>query len=157
MKINGYEIGPKADLSEADLSEADLIGANLSWANLSGANLSLADLSGTCLAHVPGCTPAALAYLGWEVRGQNVYGWRTAQSAHVGDTHYRTGQTYEAPYLSCSRETACHPGIYILPTRNQARNISCKVVRVRARCSDVVLIDAHRTKGVRTKRLEVIG
>ena len=52
--INGYEIKPGADLSEANLfkanlsdvnlSEADLIGANLFRANLRSANLSEANL-----------------------------------------------------------------------------------------------------------------
>ncbi len=37
MEINGYEIGPNADLYGADLEGADLSGANLSNANLTGA------------------------------------------------------------------------------------------------------------------------
>ena len=45
MIVNGYEIKPGVDLSEANLSGANLFGANLSGANLSGANLSGADFS----------------------------------------------------------------------------------------------------------------
>ncbi len=49
MNVNGYSIGPEADLSGADLRWADLRGANLSWANLIGADLRWADLSGANL------------------------------------------------------------------------------------------------------------
>ncbi len=45
MKVNGYEIKPKADLSGADLAGADLAGARLGRANLEGANLEGANLS----------------------------------------------------------------------------------------------------------------
>ena len=38
--VNGYYIGPGADLSDADLRYADLSGADLTGANLSGADLS---------------------------------------------------------------------------------------------------------------------
>jgi hypothetical protein len=52
--VNGYSIGPGADLLNADLSGADLSGADLSGANLRdalliGADLSGADLSGASL------------------------------------------------------------------------------------------------------------
>ena len=43
--VNGYSIGPGADLSGAYLSGADLSNADLTDANLSGANLFEADLS----------------------------------------------------------------------------------------------------------------
>ncbi len=43
--VNGYQIGPGADLEGANLEFAILDGANLSGANLSGANLSGADLT----------------------------------------------------------------------------------------------------------------
>ena len=49
MIVDGYEIKPGTDLSEANLSEADLRWANLSEANLFRANLSGADLSGADL------------------------------------------------------------------------------------------------------------
>ena len=47
--VNGYEIGPGADLTGADLTNAELTYADLTYANLSGANLSGADLSGADL------------------------------------------------------------------------------------------------------------
>ena len=43
--VNGYSIGPGADLSGAILRIADLRGADLSGADLSGADLEYADLS----------------------------------------------------------------------------------------------------------------
>ncbi len=53
-EVNGYTIGPGADLRRADLFGADLEGADLSGANLiradlSGANLKGADLAGADL------------------------------------------------------------------------------------------------------------
>ena len=53
-KVNGYVIGPGADLfganlRGADLREANLFGANLSGANLRGANLREANLGGADL------------------------------------------------------------------------------------------------------------
>ena len=42
--VNGYDIGPGANLAGANLSGANLSGANLEGANLSGANLEFADL-----------------------------------------------------------------------------------------------------------------
>ena len=47
--VNGYSIGPNADLSGADLRDANLSGADLSGAYLRDANLSGADLSGADL------------------------------------------------------------------------------------------------------------
>ena len=47
--VNGYTIGPGADLSGADLYGADLNGADLSDADLRGADLRGADLSGAIL------------------------------------------------------------------------------------------------------------
>ena len=43
--VNGYNIGPNADLSDANLSGANLSGARLSGADLTSADLSGADLS----------------------------------------------------------------------------------------------------------------
>ena len=47
--VNGYYIGPGADLSSANLSDANLSGADLSGAILGDANLSGADLFGADL------------------------------------------------------------------------------------------------------------
>lgn len=44
MKVNGYEIKPRADLGGADLSGVDLHDANLHYANLRGADLYCAKL-----------------------------------------------------------------------------------------------------------------
>ena len=49
MIINGYEIGPNADLRSVNLSDADLRSANLHGADLSDADLSGANLSGADL------------------------------------------------------------------------------------------------------------
>ena len=54
MKINGYEIGPGANLEDANLTYtnlegANLEGANLTHANLKGANLTDANLEGANL------------------------------------------------------------------------------------------------------------
>ena len=43
--IDGYLIGPTADLTDADLTDADLRGVNLTGANLTGANLEGANLA----------------------------------------------------------------------------------------------------------------
>ena len=48
-EVNGYMIGPGADLRRADLFGADLEGADLSGADLNEANLYEADLSGADL------------------------------------------------------------------------------------------------------------
>ena len=48
-EVNGYTIGPGADLRRADLFGADLEGADLSGADLNEANLYEADLSGADL------------------------------------------------------------------------------------------------------------
>jgi hypothetical protein len=117
----------RADLSGADLREADLRGANpyradlsgadLSGANLSGADLSGADLRGTCLDPAAAFDPPTdeeLKAAGLEVsEGTTVYGWRTGQSKHCGRTVYAVGQEYTANAFSTSKETECHPGIYL--------------------------------------------
>jgi uncharacterized protein YjbI with pentapeptide repeats len=47
--IDGYLIGPEAELSDADLTNADLTGVELQSATLNGADLSRVDLSGANL------------------------------------------------------------------------------------------------------------
>jgi len=51
-EVNGYMIGPGADLRRADLFGADLEGVNLSGADLNEANLYEADLGGALLSGV---------------------------------------------------------------------------------------------------------
>jgi hypothetical protein len=64
--VNGYIVGPGANLSEANLSEANLSEANLSGADLSGADLSGADLSGAIL--------GGADLTGADLSGANLYG-----------------------------------------------------------------------------------
>ena len=68
--VNGYFVGPHADLSGADLSDANLSGLNLSGANLYGSNLSGSNLSGANLFGVRSGgitgTPASLP-AGWSL------------------------------------------------------------------------------------------
>jgi uncharacterized protein YjbI with pentapeptide repeats len=51
--LNGFLVGPEANLSGADLSGADLSGVNLNRSNLTDANLAGTDLSGASLNFVP--------------------------------------------------------------------------------------------------------
>ena len=51
-EVNGYMIGPGADLRRADLFGADLEGVDLSGADLNEANLYEADLGGALLSGV---------------------------------------------------------------------------------------------------------
>ena len=51
-EVNGYMIGPGADLRRADLFGADLEGVDLNEANLNEANLYEADLGGALLSGV---------------------------------------------------------------------------------------------------------
>ena len=57
--IEGYLIGPGADLTDANLSGVDLSGANLSGADLSGADLTNATLSSVKSGGITG-TPSHL-------------------------------------------------------------------------------------------------
>jgi len=49
MKVNGYEVGPNAELGEADLRGADLSGADLTFSDLTNARLDGANLTGANL------------------------------------------------------------------------------------------------------------
>lgn len=68
--VNGYSIGPNANLIGADLNGADLIGANLTRANLTNAILEGADLSYSAL-------------LGTELGGANIQN-ANLQEANLG-------------------------------------------------------------------------
>ena len=116
-----------ADLRGADLRGANLSGSNLCRANLSGANLKGANLSETCLDPAVAFDPPTdeeLKAAGLEVSedGTIVYGWRTGQSKHCGRTVYEVGQEYTADAFSTSKETECHPGIYLAGLKWLAEN-----------------------------------
>jgi hypothetical protein len=49
MNINGYEIKPRVNLSDADLSDVNLENVNLEFANLRGSILKNTNLSNACL------------------------------------------------------------------------------------------------------------
>ena len=146
-----------ANLSKADLSGADLREANLRWADLSGADLREANLSRTCLdprilawqrAFVAACPVDADGY-------RTVY--RTARSLNVANTVYEPGQTYEAPWLSFSAETSCHPGIYAGTMKQIEAEIEGmtdppQIIKGRVHDGDWVICE----KGVRCARIEVL-
>jgi uncharacterized protein YjbI with pentapeptide repeats len=74
--INGYLIGPganltRADLTNADLTGVDLTGANLTGANLTGANLTCANL--TC-ANLTGANLTGANLTGANLTGANLTG-----------------------------------------------------------------------------------
>jgi len=75
MKVNGYEIKPKANLSGTDLFGADLSRANLFWADLSGANLSGTDLFGADLsrADLTGANLTGANLSGADLSGANLF------------------------------------------------------------------------------------
>jgi len=111
-----------ADLSFANLRDADLRGALLIGAGLRHARLEGAQLGETCLDPMK----AANGDLGsmWETYKtrsglQWVRGFRTARSTHIGNAEYERGVLHEAPVFSVSG-TACHPGLYLWPTRERA-------------------------------------
>ena len=81
VEVDGYEIGPGAELSgaflgEADLSGVDLAGANLSGAALPGANLSGANLSGANFsgAALPGANLSEANLSGANLTGATAHG-----------------------------------------------------------------------------------
>lgn len=111
---------PYANLRGANLRGADLQGANLQEAYLRGVDLQGANLQNTCLdpeAEIPDCNLED-----WVIREDGrLQGWRTKRSSCVGDNEYKIGQIYRAPVFSIAR-TECHPGLYVWPTRRDARN-----------------------------------
>ena len=128
----------RANLSRANLSWADLIGANLSRADLSGANLRWADLSGanlswTCLD--PNNSPNADVEQ-FEIKDGYAIGYRTRKTPHVGQ--YLDGRVYSADFFSTSN-TECHPGLYLWPTLQQAKNFSPgeEIIVVRTKPADI--------------------
>ena len=160
--LRHVEGGKRADLRWANLSGANLSGANLSGADLIGANLSGADLSGadlkkSCLdpaAAIPGIPDAEMLGSGLEMRGDRVYGWRTAESQHNGlQKYWPRRKAYKAPVFSVSAGTDCHPGIYIAGKAWLELNYGDKPL-VRCWCYRGELI--HAGDKWRCKRLWVI-
>ena len=152
-----------AYLRGTDFSDADLRAVNLSWADLrdtdlSGARLSGADLTYTCLdsrilqwqrAFVAACPADSEGY-------RTVY--RTERSLWSGSTIYEPGKVYEAPHLSFSAETECHPGIYV-GTLEQIKSVvdsyqgrKPRIVRGRIKDGDWTICE----KGARTARFECL-
>jgi hypothetical protein len=111
-----------ADLRGANLHGADLRGAYLSGADLFGAHLSYTNLSGADLREtVLDCMRIPNGDVeGFRLDGGWCHGYRTKKSQHVGDTTYNVGEVYTAPVFSTGI-TECHPGIFVLPTENEAR------------------------------------
>ena len=68
-EVNGYQIGPGADLRSADLRGADLKGANLENADLRGANLEGADLN---MASLIGCNLDGVNISGANLNGVRI-------------------------------------------------------------------------------------
>ena len=117
-----------ADLCGANLRRAGLRGADLCGANLSGVNLWGADLRGTCLdpankanADVAGFVETCLG---------RIVGYRSQACPHIRG--YRVGRIYGADFFSTA-DAECHPGLYLWPTLEMARNWSgpnAKLVKV---------------------------
>jgi hypothetical protein len=129
--LSGANLG-RADLRGANLNRANLRGANLSGAclggaNLSGANLGRADLSGTCLDQTN--KPNMIGKFeefesGWLI------GYRTKNSPHGFDTGpYKVGQERWAHQFSTD-DTECHPGLFICPTIDEAKDWGNTIVSV---------------------------
>ena len=146
-----------SNLSDADLSDADLSGANLSLANLGDANLSGANLRDTCLAPnapIPAIPDSEILASGLEIRGDQIWGYRTAKSQYVGCTRYEPREApYVAPYLSTDAGTECHPGIYLAgPDYMRSEYPDAEFVRCYCLRSELV----HAGDKWRCKRLWVV-
>ena len=139
-----------ADLSHAILSGANLSDADLSGADLSGANLSDADLSGTCLdpnAPVPEIPDSAIFTAGLEIRGDQIWGWRTAESRRADARYEPLAAPYEAHAFSIDANTPCHPGIYFAgPDYVRSEYPGAEFVRCYCLRSELVHADKWRCK-----------
>lgn len=154
-----------ANLRGTNLSYADLSYANLRGTNLSGTNLSYADLSYTDLryANLSGANLRGTVLDperqpngnvdGFAVDGDYVIGYRTRSARHIDK--YRDGRFYSADWFSVCAETECHPGLYLWPSLQAAKNWSptAEIIRVRTKPSEV-----HRVGGKwRCRWFEVMG
>jgi hypothetical protein len=109
----------------------------LSEANLFGANLFGAVVEKTCLDTTNKTTGADKRF---RRVGKYVIGYRTAKAGHIDK--YRVGRFYTADWFSTA-DTECHPGLYLWPTVDQARQYAAKygiegpIIMVRTYVKDV--------------------
>lgn len=80
LKVNGYELKPKALLEYAKLSGQNLSNANLSGSNLRGAHLDYSDLSGADLSYAD---LSAADLTGANLQNANLY----CADLHLADLH----------------------------------------------------------------------
>lgn len=148
MIINGCKIERGADLTGVDLRGvnlrgADLNGADLRWANLRWANITETDLSGADLtranlygANLHGTCLDPMTPPNGDAEefetvddGQWCVGYRTANSPWMHGPGYNVGGLYEAPVFSVSN-TECHPGIFVCPTVESAKECGDEIIKV---------------------------
>ena len=145
----------RANLAHANLIGANLARANLTGANLIGANLARANLAGTNLASTvldPCAIPNGDA-ADFERDGEFIIGYRTRAAGHID--MYRDGRYYSADWFSVCEHTECHPGLYLWPSLEAARNWtpSVEIIRVRTRPGEV----HHVGSKWRCRWFEVLG
>ena len=147
MKVNGYKIGPFADLSGANLYRANLSGADLYGANLSGADNipekvaaitrilpDEGDVTGwkKCLDGVivklliKGSTPRSNA-TGRKCRAREadvleVFGADVGISKYDNETIYEVGETVVCDHWEVDRWKECAGGIHFFITRQEAED-----------------------------------
>ena len=133
-------------LEEAVKSKANLYGANLYGANLGGA-----DLGGTVLD--PSNAPNHQAEDFTERDGEWVIGYRTRETSAAG-RKLQDDRIYGCEVFSTA-DTECHPGWYLWPSLETARNFSSNVpmVQVKAREKDI----HHAGTKWRSRAIWIIG
>jgi hypothetical protein len=130
-----------ADLINANLSDAFVVGANCAEANMQSVNFVGADLWGvnffnanlnnTCLD--PNNKPNGLADA-FDVENGYVVGYRGRTAGHIPE--YIIGQTYGSTWFSTCK-TECHPGLYICPTIQKAKEFSNDLIKVYTKAEDI--------------------
>ena len=143
--------GTRANLCGVDLCRADLSGVNLSEADLYGVDLNGADLSDTVLD--PQRDPDGADDTWERTSDGRCIGYRTRAAGHIGE--YRDGRHYNADWFSVCPETECHPGLYLWPTIEQARDYAPHepLIRVTSRPEDI----QHAGTKARTRAFYVEG
>ena len=145
-----------AYLEGADLSRADLRGADLRGANLEGSDLQGADIQGTILDPKNKPNQEGLPEFERAKNGRCI-GYRTRESTRVGSMIYQDRGAYKAPVFSTCKLTKCHPGLYVWPTLDKAREWARRTGK-----KEIVKVtfdpkDLHGVKGKwRVKRFTVI-